>query len=96
MNRILLAHAAAATAALSAGVAVVATRFLVGEVDPLSLVFYRYVIAVLCFAPFLPSIWPRARLDAAAWATIAAFGVLFFVLFPWAFNAALRHIPPGK
>lgn len=96
MNRILLAHAAAATAALSAGAAVVATRFLVGAVDPLSLVFYRYVIGALCFAPFLPAIWPRERLAASAWAKIAAFGVLFFVLFPWAFNAALRHIPAAR
>jgi EamA-like transporter family len=51
MNKIVLAHAAAATAALSAGAAVVATRFVIGETDPVSLVFYRYVISVICFAP---------------------------------------------
>jgi drug/metabolite transporter (DMT)-like permease len=96
MNKFLLAHAAAAAAALSAGIAVVATRFVIGETDPLSLVFYRYVISVLCFVPFLPSLWPRDGLDAAEYAKIAAFGVVFFVLFPWAFNASLQHIPAAR
>ena len=53
MNKIVLAHVAAATSALSAGGAVVATRFVIGETDALSLVFYRYVIAVICLAPML-------------------------------------------
>src|SRR5919197_186685 len=67
MNKIVLAHAAAAAAALSAGAAVVATRFVIGETDPLSLVLYRYVISVICF-----------------------------VLFPWAFNAALHYNPAAR
>ena len=49
MNKILLAHAAAAAAALCAGTAVVATRFVIGETDPISLVFYRYLISIICF-----------------------------------------------
>lgn len=96
MQKIVLAHAAAAAAALSAGIAVVATRFVIGETDPLSLVYYRYVVSVLCFVPFLPALWPRDELDAAEYAKIAAFGILFFVLFPWAFNASLQHIPAAR
>lgn len=96
MNRIALAHAAAATAALSAGAAVVATRFVVGETDPLSLVFYRYVISVICFAPVLPAIWPRDKLAPVEYAKIALFGILFFVLFPWAFNASLSYNPAAR
>jgi drug/metabolite transporter (DMT)-like permease len=96
MNRTALAHAAAAAAALSAGTAVVATRFVIGETDPLSLVFFRYVVAVICFAPFLPSLWPRDGLDAVEYVKIAAFGMLFFVLFPWAFNASLQYIPAAR
>ena len=96
MNRTLLAHAAAATAALIAGAAVVATRFVVGETDPLSLVFYRYVISIFCFAPVLPLLWPRDGLALPDYARIAAFGVLFFMLFPWSFNAALQHIPAAR
>jgi drug/metabolite transporter (DMT)-like permease len=96
MNRIVLAHAAAAVAALSAGTAVVATRMVVSETDPLSLVFYRYVVSVLCFVPFLPYIWPHKRLGAIEYVRIALFGILFFVLFPWAFNASLQYIPAAR
>jgi drug/metabolite transporter (DMT)-like permease len=96
MNRIALAHAAAAAAALSAGAAVVATRFVIGETDPASLVLYRYVIAVICFAPILPWIWPRGGLDASEYAKIAMLGILFFVLFPWAFNASLQYVPAAR
>jgi drug/metabolite transporter (DMT)-like permease len=96
MNKIVLAHAAAATAALSAGAAVAATRFVIGETDPVSLVFYRYVISVICFAPVLPAIWPRGAVAPSEYAKIALFGILFFVLFPWAFNAALHYNPAAR
>jgi drug/metabolite transporter (DMT)-like permease len=96
MNKILAAHAAAAAAALSAGTAVVATRFVIGETDPISLVFYRYLISVICFAPILPMLWPRTGLDAIAYGKIAGFGILFFVLFPWTFNAALQYNPAAR
>ncbi|MBY0363345.1 MAG: DMT family transporter, partial [Phreatobacter sp.] len=96
MNKIVLAHAAAAAAALSAGTAVVATRFVIGETDPVSLVFYRYLISILCFAPILPVLWPRTGLDLAEYGKIALFGVVFFVLFPWTFNAALQYNPAAR
>lgn len=96
MNKILLAHAAAAAAALSAGAAVVATRFVIGETDPISLVFYRYLISIVCFAPFFPWLWPKAGLAAAEYAKVAMFGILFFVLFPWAFNASLQYNPAAR
>jgi drug/metabolite transporter (DMT)-like permease len=96
MNRIVFAHAAAATAALSAGAAVVATRFVIGETDPLSLVLYRYVISVICFAPVLPAIWPRDGLTPSEYARIALLGILFFVFFPWAFNASLHYNPAAR
>jgi drug/metabolite transporter (DMT)-like permease len=96
MNKIVLAHAAAAAAALSAGAAVVATRFVIGETDPVSLVFYRYVISVACFAPVLPTIWPRHKLAASEYVKIALFGILFFVFFPWAFNASLQYNPAAR
>lgn len=89
MNRMLLAHLAAAAAAISAGTAVVATRFVIAETDPLSLVFYRYLVSVLCFLPFLRALWPGHRLSVGDFGRIAMYGILFFVLFPWAFNAAL-------
>lgn len=96
MNRIVLAHAAAAAAALFAGAAVVATRFVIGETDPLSLVFYRYVVSIICFAPILPALWPKEPIATSEYAKIAAFGILFFVLFPWGFNAALHFNPAAR
>lgn len=91
MNRSLLANLAAATAALSAGASVVATRLVVGETDPVTLSFYRYVIAVICLAPILPFVWPRARVPVGEIAKIAVLGALFFGFFPWAFSAALQY-----
>jgi drug/metabolite transporter (DMT)-like permease len=96
MNRIVMAHAAALAAALSAGTAVVATRFVIAETDPLALVFYRYVVSIICFAPVLPMLWPKERLTAGEYAKIGAFGILFFVFFPWAFNAALHYNPAAR
>ncbi|MGN6571580.1 MAG: DMT family transporter [Pseudolabrys sp.] len=96
MNRIGLAHVAALAAALSAGTAIVATRFVIGETDPLALAFYRYVVSILCFAPVMPMLWPSHRLSAADYARIAGFGILFFVLFPWGFNAALHYNPAAR
>lgn len=96
MNKLAFAHAAAAAAALSAGAAVVATRFVVGETDPISLVFYRYLISVICFAPMMPALWPRSGLNATEYCKIAMFGILFFVLFPWTFNAALQFNPAAR
>jgi drug/metabolite transporter (DMT)-like permease len=96
MNKMLLPHGAAATAALSAGAAVVATRFVVAETDAISLAFYRYVISVICFVPVRPAIWPRGQLTASECAKIAMFGILFFVLFTWAFNAALDYNPAAR
>jgi len=96
MNRLALAHAAAAIAALSAGTAVVVTRFVVGEIEPLSLVFYRYLISVICFLPLLPALWPRDHVSLSAVAKIGVLGILFFVLFPWAFNASLAINPAAR
>jgi drug/metabolite transporter (DMT)-like permease len=96
MNKVALAHAAALAAALSAGATVVVTRFVVGETDPISLVFYRYLISVVCFLPVLPKVWPRERVAGSAYAKITMFGILFFVLFPWAFTASLEYNPAAR
>ena len=96
MNKLLLAHGAAAVSALSAGAAVVATRFVIGETDPISLVFYRYFISIVCLAPLLWLLWPSERLHVADYARIAMFGILFFIFFPWGFNASLEVNPAGR
>jgi len=96
MNRILLANLAAAAAALSAGVGVVATRIAVGESDPVSLSFYRYVIAGTCLAPLVFVLWPKHGLPAREVGKIAVLGALFFGFFPWAFSAALAYTTAAR
>ncbi len=92
----MLANLAALGASLSAGVSVVATRFVVGETAPATLAFYRYVIAVLCLAPLLPFVWPRHRLSLAEIVKIAMLGTLFFGFFTWAFSAALQYTTAAR
>jgi drug/metabolite transporter (DMT)-like permease len=81
---------------LSADTTVAATRFVIPETDPISLVFYRYLISIICFIPVLPMVWPRGRLTHFEYAKIAMFGVLFFVTFPLAFTASLQYIPAAR
>ncbi len=95
-RRTVLAHAAAAIAALSAGIAVVATRFVVGDLDPISLAFWRYMIGSICFLPVLPMLWPAHRLTVRDIGMIAILGLLFFCLFTWGFNAALEIVPAAR
>jgi drug/metabolite transporter (DMT)-like permease len=95
-NTVLLANIAAAVASLCAGGSVVATRIAVVQTDPFSLAFYRYIIGTLCFAPFLPLLWPRLRIPAVDWAKIAVLGVVFFGFFPWAFSAALQYTTAAR
>ncbi|MBT5415784.1 MAG: EamA family transporter, partial [Rhodospirillaceae bacterium] len=77
MNRSFLANLAAATAALSAGASVVATRLVIEETEPVTLAFYRYVIAVACMVPILPFLWPRDGIPVREMAKIAVLGALF-------------------
>jgi drug/metabolite transporter (DMT)-like permease len=96
MNRSLLANVAACCAALCAGTSVVVTRFAVGEIDPVTLAFYRYAIAMICLLPVLPFVWPKARVPAADVITIALLGAVFFGFFPWAFSAALQYTTAAR
>jgi drug/metabolite transporter (DMT)-like permease len=88
MNLTLAANLAAALAAISAGASVVATRFVVDEIDPVDVAFLRYAVAAPCMAPFLLTKARNASLGGRDICAIAALGGLFFGLFPWAFSAA--------
>jgi GNAT superfamily N-acetyltransferase len=56
VNRALVA---AAATGVQVGAAIVASRFVVGEVPPLTLALMRYAIGFLCLAPFA---WPVLKL----------------------------------
>ena len=96
MNKNVPASLAAAVAALCAGTSVVVTRLAVGEIDPIALAFYRYVVAAVCLVPLLPFVWPKVRLPIADIIKIALLGASFFGFFPWAFSAALQHTSAAR
>lgn len=86
-----LAGFAAAAVGIQVGAAIVATRFVIQETDPISLAFLRYSIGVLCLLPFVAlRPWPRI-----AWAhlpMIALLGVLQFAVVIYLLNVSLQFI----
>src|SRR5262249_59532604 len=91
MNKNAPANLAAAVAALCAGTSVVVTRLAVGEIGPIVLAFYRYVVAAACLVPLLPFVWPKVRLPVADIIKVALLGAVFFGFFPWAFMLAAEQ-----
>ncbi len=75
------------------GAAIVATRFAVGEVQPLTLAMLRYSIGFACLLPFawrgFATVWKAAPRDFAA---MAALGILQFGVLIALMNYGLRHI----
>ena len=91
MNKFLLANFAAAFASLSAGVSIVATRFVIGETDPISLAFFRYFIGAMCLLPFLAIGLKRVRLPANHIPPLIVLGIILYAYFPWSFTASLKY-----
>lgn len=79
------------------GLAVGATRYLAGAVDPLAIGAFRFGIGFLLLCPLLllqPASrrWPRP----ADRPKTIALGLLFFALFPILFNASLRYTTAAR
>ncbi|MBA2963174.1 MULTISPECIES: DMT family transporter [Ramlibacter] len=92
-----LALWAAAATGVQVGAAIVASRFAVGEVPPLTLAMLRYAIGFACLLPFAwrplrvlagPQRPPARDLGAMAALGIGQFGVLIALL-----NLGLRQVP---
>ncbi|HVO15956.1 MAG TPA: DMT family transporter [Alphaproteobacteria bacterium] len=86
-----LANAAGAVGCLFTGASIVATRFAVGQIDPVSLAFLRYLIAALCLAPIVVVLCRQYRLPARDLLVMLVLGALFFGAFPWFFNLSLAY-----
>jgi drug/metabolite transporter (DMT)-like permease len=89
-HRLLLPVLASAAASIITGTALVATRFVVTQIDGLTTATLRYVVAAACLVPLVPIFYRFA----VAWrdmATIAGLGILYFCLFPWSISAAMQH-----
>ena len=91
MNKIVLANIAAAISSLSAGISIVATRFIVHATDPISLAFFRYFIATICLLPILYLSLRKRRISLNHILPISILAALLFTLFPWWFSASLKY-----
>jgi len=77
------------------GTAIVATRFLAGAADPITIRVLRFgggAVLLLPFALIQREQWPRAR----DWPAGIGLGLLFFALFPVLFNAALIYTTAAR
>ena len=91
MNKVILANIAAAISALSAGLSIVATRFIISETDPISLAFFRYFIATIFLLPILYLGLRKQRIAVNHILPVIILGALLYTLFPWGFSASLKY-----
>ncbi len=91
MNKVILANFAATISSLSAGISIVATRFVIFETDPISLAFYRYFIASICLLPCLILGLKKQHISIHHIFPIIILGILLYTLFPWFFSASLKY-----
>ena len=91
MNNVFLANCAAAVASLSAGASIVATRFVVGDLEPISLAFYRYLVATICLIPILFWGFARFKIKKHDIIPIIFLGSLLYAIFPWLFSLSLFY-----
>jgi drug/metabolite transporter (DMT)-like permease len=96
VNRALLA---AAATGVQVGAAIVASRYVVGEIPPLTLAMLRYAIGFACLAPFAWRVLRREARDALApkppvrdLLAMAALGIGQFGILIALLNFGLRHI----
>ena len=104
-----LALLAAAATGVQVGAAIVASRFAVAEVPPLTLALLRYAIGFACLAPFaapfLGSFWPVSSVGRPPGAThsgvrdlavMAALGIGQFAILIALLNFGLQHIGAAR
>src|SRR5687768_15120963 len=89
-HRLLLPVLAAAVASIITGTALVATRFVVTQIDGLTTATLRYAVAAACLVPLVPLFY-RFNVALRDMAIIAGLGVLYFCLFPWSISAAMQY-----
>jgi drug/metabolite transporter (DMT)-like permease len=83
---------AAAAASVLVGAAIVATRFVVAEVPPLTLALLRYGIAVLCVLPFVLGTLRLGDFTGRDLGAMAALGIGQFAILIALLNWGLQHV----
>ena len=77
------------------GVAAAATRFVIGETDPITLAALRFGVGFLFLLPIALTRsrrWPRG----AEWSAVMALGLLFFAVFFVLFNVSLTYTTAAR
>jgi drug/metabolite transporter (DMT)-like permease len=86
---------AALVGSVIGGSAAAATRYAIGELDPLPLAAARYTIGALCLAPLVPRAMSKIKSSREALA-IVGLGILFFALYPFLFALSLAHTTAAR
>ena len=77
------------------GLALGATRFVIGATDPVTLGAFRYCVGFACLLPITLVIggrWPKR----ADWLGVALLGVLFFGIFPVVYNQSIAYTTAAR
>lgn len=96
MNPAAMAPWAAAAVGVQVGAAIVATRFVVGEVGPATLAGLRYAIGLTTLLPFVLSARERRPIAGREWPLIALLGIGQFALLIALLNIGLQTVPAAK
>src|SRR5262249_33152072 len=86
---------AAALSSALGGMALGATRFVIGATDPVTLGALRYGVGFLCLLPIALALrgrWPQ-RND---WIAVALLGLLFFGIFPVIYNLSIAYTTAAR
>jgi len=92
----LKASLAAALTGVQVGASIVATRFVIGQIEPASLALLRYAIGVVCLAPVALLAGPPPRFAGRDVAPIALLGVAQFGALILLLNYGLRSVPSAR
>jgi drug/metabolite transporter (DMT)-like permease len=95
-RRPVAAGVAAAAAGIQVGAAMVATRFVIGDIGPASLAMLRYAIGFLCLVPALVATGSRMRFAGWDLVPIALLGIVQFGVLIALLNFGLAYIPAGR
>ena len=96
MNAAARAPWAAAAVGVQVGAAIVATRFLVGELGPATLAGLRYAIGLATLLPFVLAAREPAKIAPREWPRIALLGIGQFALLIALLNIGLQTLPAAK
>jgi drug/metabolite transporter (DMT)-like permease len=86
---------AAALSSALGGMALAASRFVIGATDAVALGAWRYCVGFVCLLPIALALrgrWPPRR----DWAAVALLGLLFFAIFPVLYNVSIAYTTAAR